>query len=347
MPRISLARALRLLFNIFPLMKTRALAVTAINTVTCASVEIPQPAPGQLLVETELSAISPGTELRCLAGLENQSAGFPFIPGYSCLGRVVASGPGCTTPIGTRVFAGATAQASIRCQWGGHVAHAVVDEAKATPIPEAIPARSAVLLKLAAISHRGFALAPSVPGTTVAVVGLGPIGMLSALIHRAHGARVVGLDLIPARIQLAQSLGLEAARSDAPEARTLLPQGAEIVVDSSGVPAVLPSALGWLGEVAWNQPDNASRTLVLQGSYGPRDIQLPYVECFFKEIRLVVPRDELASDRQGVLSLMASGKLDAAPLCSRTERPENAQAVYQALIGRDPSLQTAAFDWRS
>lgn len=328
-------------------MKTRALLATAINTVTCAPVEIPEPGPGQLLVESELTAISPGTELRCLSGQENQGGSFPFIPGYSCLGRVIATGSGCTTPVGARVFAGATAGASVRCQWGGHIAHAVVDETKATPVPDSIPARSAVLLKLAAISHRGCSLAPSGPTTTVAVIGLGPIGMLAALIHRARGARVVGLDLIPARIQQARSLGLEAAASDTPEARALLPQGADIVVDSTGVPAVLRSALGWLGDVPWNQPENTPRTLVLQGSYGTRDIQLPYEDSFFKELRLIVPRDELASDRQSVLSLMAAGKLDAAPLCSHIARPENAQALYQALIDRDPSLQTAAFDWHS
>lgn len=326
-------------------MKTRALIATGINTMVLDFVEIPEPEPGQLLVESELTAISPGTELRCLAGNE-PGGGFPFIPGYSCLGRVISAGPGCATPVGTRVFTGGTAAADIRCQWGGHVAHAVVPEAQVTRIPESIPAACAVLLKLAAIAHRGFALAPSGPGQTVVVIGLGPIGMFSALIHRALGARVVGLDVAPSRAALAQRLGLEAAAPDAEEARRLVPSGADIVVDSTGAPPVLARALGWLGDVPWDLAENPARTLVLQGSYGPRDIQIPYTECFFKEIRLVVPRNELPSDRAGVLRLMEAGGLDAAPLCSRLAPPEEAQAVFQGLLDRDPSLQTAAFDWQ-
>lgn len=326
-------------------MKTRCLLVVEPGRIELGETDIPAPAAGELLVATELSAISPGTELRCFLGQEEGSRSGPFIPGYSCLGRVIDRGSGCSVPVGARVFAGATTAATHRLLWGGHIAHAVVPEARATVIPEGIDPRAAVLLKLAAIAGRGCFLAPAEPGQTVAVLGLGPIGLLAALIHRASGAQVVGLDVLPARQDFARTQGLEAASPADPAARGLLPRGAAVVVDSTGVPAVLRQALDWLEEVPWDRPENPRRTLVLQGSYGSQDLQLPYVAAFFKELQLVVPRDELPPDRVRVLELMASGRLNIAPLCSRVEAPGNAQAVYAALRDRDPALMTAAFRW--
>jgi 2-desacetyl-2-hydroxyethyl bacteriochlorophyllide A dehydrogenase len=328
-----------------PLMKTRALLVSAQEQITLGEVEIPAPAADEVLVQTELSAISPGSEIRCYLGQEEGSDQHPFIPGYSCLGRVVERGRACTIPLGTRVFVGTTSTASARRLWGGHIAHAVAAENRVIPIPEAIDPLAAVLLKLAAIAHRGFALAPSQPGQTVAVLGLGPIGLLSALIHQAHGSRVVGLDLIPQRLLAAHQLGLAAASPETATARDLLPAGADTVVDSTGAPAALRSALDWLSELPWDQEQNLTRTLVLQGSYGSRDIQLPYVGAFFKELRLVVPRDELPGDKHAVLELLAAEKLRPAAMISRVVPPENAEIVYHALRDRDPTLITAAFRW--
>src|SRR4051812_17670510 len=62
-------------------------------------VELPDPEPNQVLVATEVSAVSAGTELAVFTGshqwLKDPSLPdwkFPFRPGYSAAGTVVAAG---------------------------------------------------------------------------------------------------------------------------------------------------------------------------------------------------------------------------------------------------------------
>src|SRR6478672_4205442 len=69
--------------------------------VTIESFEVPAPGPGQVLVETQASAISPGTELAVYTGIHQWLNDptrtwprFPFVPGYSGVGRIAAVGAG-------------------------------------------------------------------------------------------------------------------------------------------------------------------------------------------------------------------------------------------------------------
>src|SRR6266542_4229042 len=52
------------------------------------------PGPGEVLIESEVSLISPGTERAVFLGLPNAEGGFPSYPGYSNVGRVAALGGG-------------------------------------------------------------------------------------------------------------------------------------------------------------------------------------------------------------------------------------------------------------
>jgi D-arabinose 1-dehydrogenase-like Zn-dependent alcohol dehydrogenase len=68
--------------------KTEALFVTEKNTVAPGELELPSPGQYEVLVRTAYSCISPGTEMRCLAGNESGSTIYPFIPGYALTGEV-------------------------------------------------------------------------------------------------------------------------------------------------------------------------------------------------------------------------------------------------------------------
>jgi 2-desacetyl-2-hydroxyethyl bacteriochlorophyllide A dehydrogenase len=114
--------------------KTTALVFTGVKQVAVLPVEIPEPGAGEVLLEALYTLISPGTELRCRAG---QQAGvqFPFIPGYSFVGRVIGRGPGANLPDGIVVYCGGTMHAAIDRAWGGHIAHAVHSESDVYPLP--------------------------------------------------------------------------------------------------------------------------------------------------------------------------------------------------------------------
>src|SRR5438270_783481 len=80
-------------------MRARQAVIVEPHRVEVREVEIPAPAPNQVLVKTEVSAVSPGTELAVYTGthqwLKDPSLPdwkFPFRSGYSAAGTVAAVG---------------------------------------------------------------------------------------------------------------------------------------------------------------------------------------------------------------------------------------------------------------
>ena len=73
-------------------MKATCILHTAVNTVALTDTQVRDPGPGEVLIETEYSLISPGTELRCLAGKEPGQSPFPFIPATRWRGEFSRSG---------------------------------------------------------------------------------------------------------------------------------------------------------------------------------------------------------------------------------------------------------------
>src|SRR5216110_1611643 len=80
-------------------MRARQAVVRQPFKVEIREVDLPAPGPDQILVETEVSAVSPGTELAVYTGTHQWLRDpnlpdwkFPFRSGYSAAGRVVAVG---------------------------------------------------------------------------------------------------------------------------------------------------------------------------------------------------------------------------------------------------------------
>src|SRR5437764_6249871 len=80
-------------------MRARQVVIKEAFQVDVREVELPPPGPEQILVETEVSAVSPGTELAVYTGTHQWLKDpnlpewkFPFRPGYSAAGRVLKVG---------------------------------------------------------------------------------------------------------------------------------------------------------------------------------------------------------------------------------------------------------------
>lgn len=85
---------------------------------------------------------------------------------------------------------------------------------------------------------------------TIAVYGLGPVGECAVLIAKAIGARVIGVDVVPERIVLAEKLGVDepvnAAQMDPVErirSVTARKRGADAAIDTTGNPEATRNAL--------------------------------------------------------------------------------------------------------
>ena len=150
---------------------------------------IPTPQPGQLLLRTQCTLISTGTELTILNGASSPGSkwaqfAFPFIPGYDNIGEVLEVGEDVDQSwIGKRV-----------ASYGSHAAYTCCSATHARPLPERIEAEKAAFFTLAEIAMNGVRRGQVTWGEEVAVFGLGLVGQLTARFCHLAGARVVGVE---------------------------------------------------------------------------------------------------------------------------------------------------------
>ncbi|OBG97764.1 alcohol dehydrogenase [Mycobacterium sp. E136] len=126
----------------------------------------------------------------------------------------------------------------------GFATHAVVDRRSVVPVPDDVPAVVASLLGCAVLTGGGAVVNAGRPrpGDTVAVVGLGGVGMAAALMALAQDdVRVVGVDQLPEKLERARGLGVHDTYS--PEDARENGVKAHIVVEAVGHPSALETAV--------------------------------------------------------------------------------------------------------
>jgi 2-desacetyl-2-hydroxyethyl bacteriochlorophyllide A dehydrogenase len=331
-------------------MKAKSFLITGPDRIEVGSVEIPAPEAGEVLLEAVVTVVSPGTELRCMAMAQPGGAKSTFIPGYAHAGRVIETGPGATLKKGTLVLAGGTqrVQGDVQTQWGGHVEYAVVKQADCFVVPEGVDAVSAAVSKLTSIAYHGYRLSNPRLDENVAVVGLGPIGMFSALLHTASGARTIGYDLYCERVELARSLGVEARLVEGDLVETVtkdMPEGADVVVDSTGAAPVLKQSILLGRSPDWGVTLRDLPRFVVQGSY-PGEMTFDYQEAFMREYIMLLPRDRTPFDSVAALDLIARGQCPAGKLVGKIASPDEAPEVYKTLKESPREMLTAGFRWK-
>jgi 2-desacetyl-2-hydroxyethyl bacteriochlorophyllide A dehydrogenase len=232
-------------------MHARQVVITEPYKVAVREVELPPPGAKQVLVETEVSAVSAGTELAVYTGthqwLKDPSLPewkFPFRPGYSAAGRVAAVGPGVTGwQPGDRVsYPGNHASAELLTI--GH------ERGRLWKLPPGLDAEKAAWACVARYGMGASIRAGITLGRSAAVLGLGIIGQFSLRCLLAAGAHpVVGIDGVRMRREAALAAGadhvLDPGAGGVREqlARCLGTRGAEIVADATGVPDAVPAAM--------------------------------------------------------------------------------------------------------
>jgi alcohol dehydrogenase len=121
--------------------------------------------------------------------------------------------------------------------------HAVVDRRSVVPVDPDVPAVVAALLGCAVLTGGGAVLNAGRPraGQTVAVVGLGGVGMAAVLTALAHDdVRVIAVDQLGDKVNRAVSLGAHAGYTS-DEVSELK---ADVVIEAAGHPAALEAAIG-------------------------------------------------------------------------------------------------------
>jgi 2-desacetyl-2-hydroxyethyl bacteriochlorophyllide A dehydrogenase len=267
----------------------RAVEFTAPRSVHVIDVDVPdEPAPGELLVRTEISGISGGTEMLAYRGeidpdlpLDDTIGAlggtfrFPFRYGYSCVGIVQSAGT-AEVAVGTRVFA-----------FHPHQDVFVVPAGDVVPLDGEDP-RTATLFPLVETGLQVTLDAGARFGQVVVVTGLGAVGILTGALLMRAGAHVIGSEPIGWRRDAAKAFGVGAVHpedlADAVRDATSA-AGASLVVEASGRPEVLASALDLLA--------HEGEVLVCSW-YGTKPVSLPLGGAFHRR-RLAIRSTQVSS----------------------------------------------------
>ncbi len=203
---------------------------------------LPEPSPGQVLVQTEASAISAGTELLFYRGAVCRSVpvdislngyraevSYPMRYGYASVGVVRATGPGVDAGLqGRLVFS-----------FSPHASAFIASAAEVHPVPPGLGPEDAAFL--ANMETAVTLLLDGQPRLQdrVSVFGLGVVGLCAtALLARFPLARLRAYDPIGLRRAAAAALGAEAREPPAPETMT-----EDLVFELTGSPDALGPAV--------------------------------------------------------------------------------------------------------
>ena len=184
--------------------------------------EAPRPGPGEVLIETALSAIC-GSEMHSYYGHGSPGSN----TGHEAVGRVIGIGAGVESlSMGQRVGVSAVVGcgdchecAQGRYTWCGrtravtnmHAEQFVIAAHACHKLPDDLPWRAGVLLTGdgMGVPYHTYLKIRSSRIETIAVIGLGPVGLGNVLLQAYIGRRVIGVDLVDYRLQLARRLGAD------------------------------------------------------------------------------------------------------------------------------------------
>ncbi|GHO78340.1 galactitol-1-phosphate 5-dehydrogenase [Ktedonobacter sp. SOSP1-85] len=236
------------------------------------TVSLPEPAPGEVLIETSAIGIC-GSELSGYLG-QNSLRRPPLIMGHEASGRILQAGEqttfadGTTGQVGTRVTfnplivcgacdrcrAGYTNLCRQRQLVGAHrpgafASYVAVPATQCWPVPENLSDTAASLAEPLACAIRAVTLAHISPGDSLLIIGAGPIGLFCLAYARSLGiTEILVSDMLPARLEIAQQWGasatLNARTSDVVQSvQQIYRGGAMAVIDAVGATATRAQAI--------------------------------------------------------------------------------------------------------
>lgn len=349
-------------------------------------VEVPQPAlrPHGVLVRNHYSLISVGTEgssvklaQRNLLGKAQErpdlarkvinvakrdgiltayraamrSLDTPLPLGYSSAGTVIGVGSEVADiKVGDRVACGGAGYAN-------HAEVVYVPRNLCIKLPDEVDLRSAAFVTVGAVAMQSVRIADVRLGETVAVIGLGLVGLLTLQVLKSAGCCVIGIDIDPQKVELAKQIGANdaVARQD-PNLIGRVNQltggvGVDAVIITASTKSNDPVVLG--GEIARYR----GRVIVV----GRIDMNVPRDTYLYKELQFLTslsygpgrhdPRYEEKSidypigyvrwtenrNMQAFAELLRSGDVRVEPLITHEFPIDEAAQAYDMITGKAPT----------
>jgi threonine dehydrogenase-like Zn-dependent dehydrogenase len=333
--------------------------VTAPGEIGIIEEPIPEPGPEEVQIQVTHTAISPGSNVYIYqtGSYTGEWLGTPQECIYMGSGVVTKLGDGVdTVAVGDRVAINGI----------GHQEYGVAPARKAQRIPDSVSSAAASASYLSGWAVSTLHLGKYAAGETVAVVGLGLVGASTALVADMMGARVIGIDVAPERIEYARSPGLTAVVQGGTDTSD---DEIRAIAGTRGVDLVMETSGAWSGfEQAFSICREYSR-IALTGlyrrtptsEYALKLHQILYgfpSKLHYKKIDIVGcgydPEETLTDSpytftREGnyayLLEQAGRGKIDLEKLVTHRFASDEIGAVLETFAKGDRSMIGAVFSW--
>jgi 3-hydroxyethyl bacteriochlorophyllide a dehydrogenase len=286
------------------------------------------------VVDVHWSGISTGTERLLWSGRMPSfpGMGYPLVPGYESVGRVVEAGADSGRSVGDWVFVpGARCYGEVNGLFGGAASRVVASGAKLLPVPERFGEQGVLMALAATAYHAATGRNPDGSAKTQPdlIVGHGVLGrLLARLAIAADAPPPVVWETNPRRADGAT--GYDVVDPDRDARRDY-----RAIYDVSGDGSLLDALIARLAP---------GGEIVLAGFYeAPLSFQFP--AAFMRELRLRVAAEFRDGDLTAVRDLLEAGRLSFDGLITHQGRVEDAASAYATAFD-DPECLKMILDWR-
>lgn len=308
--------------------ESKAIVLKQPHELALSEVSLSAPVEGDVVVDILYSGISTGTEKLLWSGRMPMfpGMGYPLVPGYESVGRVVHSMQGAAHRPGDFVFVpGAKCFGEIRGLFGGAASRVVVPAERVMAIDESW-GEQGVLLALAATAHHVYH--GSLESQPDLIIGHGVLGRLIARLAVTAGHSPVVWETNPARRSGEQGYRVMDPATD--ERRDY-----KRICDVSGDPKILDTLIARMamgGEIA------------LAGFY-EEPLSFNFPPAFMREANIRVAAQWQPQDLSAVRALVQSGKLSLDGLITHRSTPQQADSAYRTAF-QNPDCLKMILDWR-
>ncbi len=310
-------------------METIAVVLKQPEQIELSRLALTEPTADDVVIDVEWSGVSTGTERLLWSGRMPPfpGMGYPLVPGYESVGRVLEAGASTELRSGQRVFVpGAKCFGEVRGLFGASASRLVVPAKRVVPLDRDLGDRG-ILLALAATAYHAIARGVSAPDC---IVGHGVLGRLLARLSIAlRNDPPVVWEKNPERVSGAVDYGVLDPEHD-PR------RDYKSIYDVSGDAGLLDSLIGRIapgGEV------------VLAGFYS-EPLSFAFPPAFIREARIRVAAEWQPADLAATRALIESGKLSLDGLITHHHDARNAPDAYRAAF-EDSACLKMVLNWSS
>lgn len=327
-------------------MKTSAVVFPRANEFELTQLELEKPGPGDLVVKTLVSAISPGTERWLLRG-RHIGAQFPCVPGYQRIGMVEECGKEVTNfqPGDVVYGSGGRWHGNIISMWGAHVGWSVGDAGGyrfiSSVLPKKLELETLSFTIVVGVANRGVRFCDIRPGQHILIIGAGIIGICAAQLALMKGAHPVLLEIDEERLSFLKKIVPTAMRPNDQNLevrlKELAPGGFDILYDTVGHASTTDKLVKYI---------KRQGTILLQAQYFDRErCALDLDQIKIRELTMKTTCGIDAQDWAETTNNIRRRFLKIAPLI--THRFEVAQALkgYELLHTGQPFNMGIVFHW--